>query len=375
MTATAAVTVDLSLPAIPAMADALSTTLSRAQKIVGVFMLGMALGQIPSGLAADRFGRLPALYGGLSLFTLAATFAAVANSIELMLAARFVQGIGAATSIVIARAIVRDVASGKEAAKLMSLMTMIFTAAPVIAPSIGALLVARWNWHAPFVAIAACGYLMFVAVRTWLVETHRPDVSSNPARQLVESVAEFFSHRQSVFAFLLMIFIPAGFMSMITVSAALAVEIYGYSVQQYGLIFATAGISILLGSAANRWLVERWQPLQLVAFGVAIAFVASLQLAIIAWLDTAPFLVDLALRLPVHVYRRHHHRQRHRYCTRPIAAYSGRRVVHSWHVAKPDRCLWCTARCRDLRWQRAQFGHCDCRCRPGRHVHVPGPGR
>ena len=289
MTATAAVTVDLSLPAIPAMADALSTTLSRAQKIVGVFMLGMALGQIPSGLAADRFGRLPALYAGLSLFTLAATVAAVANSIELMLAARFVQGIGAATSIVIARAIVRDVASGKEAAKLMSLMTMIFTAAPVIAPSIGALLVARWNWHAPFVAIAACGYLMFVAVRTWLVETHRPDVSGNPAQQLVESVSEYFSHRQSVFAFLLMIFIPAGFMSMITVSAALAVEIYGYSVQQYGLIFATAGISILLGSAANRWLVERWQPLQLVAFGVAIAFVASLQLAIIAWLDTAPF--------------------------------------------------------------------------------------
>ena len=289
MTATAAVTVDLSLPAIPFMVDALSTTLSRAQKIVGVFMLGMALGQIPSGLAADRFGRLPALYAGLALFTLAATVAAVSASIEMMLSARFVQGIGAATAIVVSRAIVRDVASGKEAARLMSLMTMIFTAAPVIAPSIGALLVARWNWHAPFIAIAVCGYLMFIAIRINLVETHHPAVSSNAARQLVESVREFFSHRQSVFAFLLMIFIPAGFMSVISVSAALAVDIYGYSVQQFGLIFATAGISILLGSAANRWLVEHWHPIQLVAFGTSIVFVASLQLAVIAWLDTAPF--------------------------------------------------------------------------------------
>ena len=241
------------------------------------------------GLAADRFGRLPALYVGLSLFAIAATAAAVANDIESILLARFIQGFGAATAIVVSRAIVRDVASGREAARLMSLMTMIFTAAPVIAPSIGALLVAQWNWHAPFVGIAVCGYLILIAVRVNLVETHRPEASGNPLQQLVGSVREFFSHRQSVFAFLLMIFMPAGFMSVITVSAALAVEIYDYSVQQYGLIFATAGIAILAGSAVNRWLVERWQPIRLVATGTTLIFITALQLAFIAWTDAAPF--------------------------------------------------------------------------------------
>ena len=71
------------------------------------------------------------------LFVIAATAAAMATNIHLLLAARFVQGIGAASAVVLARAIVRDVASGKDAARLMSLMTMIFTAAPVIAPTPG----------------------------------------------------------------------------------------------------------------------------------------------------------------------------------------------------------------------------------------------
>ncbi len=140
LTTTAALTVDLSLPAIPAMAEALATSLPRAQQIVGVFMIGMALGQIPSGLFADRLGRLPVLYVGMSVFTLAAAVASFAQSIEVMLAARFVQGMGAAAAVVLSRAIVRDIASGAEAVRMMSLMTMLFTAAPVIAPSLGALL-------------------------------------------------------------------------------------------------------------------------------------------------------------------------------------------------------------------------------------------
>lgn len=290
MTAAAAISIDLSLPAIPAMVDALSTTLSHTQQIVGIFMIGMAIGQIPSGLAADRFGRMPTLYVGLSLFVIAATVAAMANSIEVMLAARFVQGMGAATAIVVSRAMVRDVASGREAARMMSLMTMIFTAAPVIAPSIGAFLFTHWGWRAPFVGIAIIGFVMFIGVRANLVETHTPDASEHPLRQLIGSFKEFFSHRQSVFAFLLLITMPAGFMSIIAISAALTVEVYGFSEQQFGLIFACAGLSILVGSAVNRWLVTKYDPIQLVSIGVLICFTACGQLAYMAWANTAPFI-------------------------------------------------------------------------------------
>ncbi|MGB5626725.1 MAG: multidrug effflux MFS transporter [Woeseiaceae bacterium] len=289
LTAVAALTVDMSLPAIPSMVDALESTLTRGQQIVGIFMLGMAVGQIPAGLFSDRLGRMPTLYAGMTLFGVAATVAAASTDMEWLLVARFVQGVGAASAVVLSRAIVRDIASGRDAARLMSLLTMIFTAAPVIAPTFGALLVAQWGWRAPFVAIAICAYLMLVAIRSNLIETHTPVVTEQPVRQLISSFGEFFSHRQSVFGLLLLLLPPAGFLSVIAVSAALTVEIYGYSVQAYGLIFACAGLSILVGSIANRVLVMHFNQLQLIGLGVGLIFVSSAQLAIIAWLNYAPF--------------------------------------------------------------------------------------
>ena len=285
----AAITVDLSLPAIPSMVAALDSTLSRGQQIVGIFILGMAVGQIPAGLTSDRLGRMPTLYAGMTLFAVAAWIAAASTDMEWLLAARFIQGIGAASAIVLSRAIVRDIASGKDAARLMSLMTMIFTAAPVIAPTFGALLVAQWGWRAPFIAIATCACLMLVAIRSNLVETHKPEIREHPLRQLISSFREFFSHRQSVFGLLLLILLPAGFMSIIAVSAALTVEIYGYSIKAYGLIFACAGLSILVGSIINRILVTHFDALQLIGLGIGLIFTSGAQLAVIAWADAAPF--------------------------------------------------------------------------------------
>ncbi len=289
LTTMAALTVDLSLPAVPAMVEALSTSLSKGQQIIGIFIGGMALGQIPAGLVSDRIGRLPVMYAGMTLFAIGATGAAMADNIELMLLARFVQGAGASSAIVLSRAIVRDIASGKEAAKLMSLMTMIFTAAPVIAPTIGALLVTQWGWRAPFIAIAISGFLILFAIRSNISETHIPVSGEHPVRQLISSFSEFFSHRQSIFGLLLIILPPAGFMSMIALSAALAVEVYGYSITAFGLIFATAGISILAGAAINRLLVTRLESMQLIAIGVALFGISGLQLLIMAWLNQAPF--------------------------------------------------------------------------------------
>jgi len=289
LTGSAALTVDLSLPAVPAMVDALATSLSRGQQIVGIFMAGMALGQIPAGLISDRVGRMPVLYVGMLLFALGAIAAATANSIDLLLLARFVQGFGAATAVVLSRAMVRDIASGKEAARMMSLMMMIFTAAPVIAPSVGALLVAQWNWRAPFTAIAVLGVLILLAIRLNLSETHAPSASGHPVRQLVSSFSEFFSHRQSIFALLLIVIPPAGFMSMIALSAALAVEIYGFSIAQFGLIFAGAGVSILIGATINRFLVSRYDGVKIIGVGVTLMAIACVQLLYIAWLNAAPF--------------------------------------------------------------------------------------
>jgi len=288
MTGLAAVTVDMSLPAVPAMADALATSVSRGQQIVGFFMAGMAVGQIPAGLISDRLGRLPVLYLGMTLFEICAIVASIADNIELMLAARFVQGIGAAAAIVLSRAIVRDIASGIAAARLMSMITMIFTAAPVIAPSIGALLIVQWGWRSPFTAIAVFGALILVGIRSFIVETHKPDARQHPLRQLALSFRQFFAHRQSILGLLLIIVPPIGFMSLITVSSALIVNSYGYSVPAFGLIFAGAGLSILLGSAINRMLVEKFDVMQMLGIAVAIMTTSGLQLLAILIIDQAP---------------------------------------------------------------------------------------
>lgn len=289
LTGIAALTVDISLPAIPAMVDELSTSLPRAQQIIGVFMAGMALGQIPSGLISDRIGRMPVLYVGMTIFAVAAVVAAASSDMTSILIARFIQGFGAASAIVLSRAIVRDIASGRDAAQLMSVMTMIFTAAPVIAPTIGALLTAEWGWRAPFIAIAVCAFMLLLSIRSNLAETHPPDADGHPLRQLKNSIHSFFSHRQSVFALLLVVLPPAGFMSIIATSAALTVEIYGYSVQQYGIIFAFAGLSILVGSIVNRWLVARFESMVLIRLGVFLLAVAGAQLLLIAWLEQVAF--------------------------------------------------------------------------------------
>jgi DHA1 family bicyclomycin/chloramphenicol resistance-like MFS transporter len=130
--------------------------------------------------------------------------------------------------------------------------------------------------------------LVLVTIRVNLVETHTPNADGHPIRQLSNSIREFFSHRQSIFALLLLVLPPAGFMSIIAVSAAMIVEMYGYSVKQYGLIFACAGLSILLGSGLNRFLVTRFQLMQLIKLGVALISVSATQLLIIAWLNSAP---------------------------------------------------------------------------------------
>lgn len=308
LTGLAALTVDISLPAVPVMAIALAASLSSSQLIVGVFMAGMAVGQVPAGLVSDRIGRLPVLYAGMLLFLAGAVAASLAGRIDVMLAARFVQGLGAAAAIVLSRAIVRDVASGKDAARLMSLMTMIFTAAPVIAPSIGALMITQWGWRAPFVAIAALGLMLVLAIQRNIQETHAPTETRHPLRQLASSFTEYFSHRQSIFGLLLIVLPPAGFMSMIALAASLVVAIYGYSIAQFGFIFAGAGVSILAGATLNRILVAYFDALHLIGMGIALMGISSAQLLLIAALDQAPlawlwtcvclFMFSTALILP-----------------------------------------------------------------------------
>jgi MFS transporter, DHA1 family, multidrug resistance protein len=290
LTGLAAVSIDMSLPAIPAMVFDFATTMSKGQQIVGLFMAGLALGQLPAGVLSDRLGRMPVIYAGVGIFTAAGIASTLSTSIELMLTARFVQGMAASVGVVVTRAIVRDIASGVEAARLLTVMVMIFTAAPMLAPMAGALLVTTLGWRAPFLAIALFGAVMLVGVNSTLKETHVPVRGEHHVlRQLVMSAKEFFSHRESVLGVLLVLLPAAGFMSLITASPALVIQIYGFPVKLFGLIFATAGLSILVGSTLNRRLLLRFATMQMIGAGSTFIGIAAAQMLAIAWLGEAPF--------------------------------------------------------------------------------------
>lgn len=290
LTGLAAVSIDMSLPAIPGMVFDFATSISQGQQIVGLFMAGLALGQLPAGLLSDRLGRMPVIYAGVAIFTAAGVACAVSTNIELMLAARFVQGMASSVGVVVTRAIVRDIASGVEAARLLTVMVMIFTAAPMLAPMAGSFLVTTLGWRAPFLAIALFGALLLIGANVTLKETHRPVRGEHRLlRQLVMSTKEFFSHRESLLGVLLVLLPAAGFMSLITASPALMIDIYGFPVKYFGLIFATAGFSILVGSSLNRRLLLRFDTMQMIGAGTGIIGIAAIQMLVIAWLGEASF--------------------------------------------------------------------------------------
>ncbi len=289
LTGIGAVTVDISLPSIPLMVADLGSTISVGQQIVGVFILGIALGQLPAGLMSDRVGRIPVLVTGIAVFTVGGVITSIAGNMETMLLARFVQGLGASVGVVVSRAIVRDISSGVQAARILSVMVMIFTAAPMLAPITGGYLVSTLGWRAPFVAVVVFGAIIFLAVTRGLHETRRPNRDHHILRQLLMSAREFFSHRQSVLGLLLVVLPAMGFISVITGSSALIMEIYGYSAEQFGFIFALAGVAILVGSVLNRQLLVRFNTMQLAGLGAVLIGAAAAQLMLMAWLGAANF--------------------------------------------------------------------------------------
>ena len=289
LTGLVAFAIDISLPAIPLMVSDLATNMSMGQQVVGMFIAGMAVGQLPAGLMSDRIGRMPVLYAGIGLFTAAGVVTSISSDINILLAARFVQGIGSSAGMVLARAIVRDISSGKEAARLMSIMVMIFTIAPMVAPLLGSWLVTAWGWRMPFAATCVAGMLILIGIKTSLRETRRPDTEGHPARQFWHGLKEFFSHRQSIFGVVIIMTSMIGIMAIVTGSAALIIEIYGYPVKYFGLIFALTGVFILAGSMLNRHLLLRMNAVQVIGVGAAIAGIAGIQLLIMAWLGDAPF--------------------------------------------------------------------------------------
>ena len=204
MFATIAFSIDAMLPALPEIGAALSPDdINRAQLILISFVFGMGVGTFFTGPLSDAYGRKPVIVAGASLYILSAAVAWASSSLEVLLIARVTMGLGAAGPRVVALAIVRDLYSGREMARVMSIAMMIFTLIPAFAPMLGAGIIAFAGWRAIFIAFA----LFLIIVVIWM-GVRLPEPLAREDRRPVQlslmfgAIREMFAHpsvRLSIF--------------------------------------------------------------------------------------------------------------------------------------------------------------------------------
>lgn len=183
MMALTAISIDIMLPALPEIGEALGVASANDRQLVVIlYMVGFAAGQLFFGPLSDHIGRKPALMAGLAIFIVGTVAALGSNEFSLLLAARFVQGIGAASPRVIAIAVVRDLYGGRQMARVMSFAMMVFIVIPVLAPSIGQALIHLGNWHWTFYALLAMATLIAIWSGLRLPETAAPALGPLNAR-------------------------------------------------------------------------------------------------------------------------------------------------------------------------------------------------
>jgi MFS transporter, DHA1 family, multidrug resistance protein len=174
LTSVAPLSIDMYLPAFPAMAAEFGTSASTIQLTLTTFMVGLGLGQLFIGPLSDRFGRRPLMLAGTLVCIAAGAACALAPNIALLTGFRFLQGFSGAAGVVLSRAVISDRARGATAARYFSIMMIINGVAPVVAPLIGGSLVGYIGWRGVFWILTGLAVAMFLGVIFVLAETHPP---------------------------------------------------------------------------------------------------------------------------------------------------------------------------------------------------------
>src|SRR6185503_8879813 len=150
-------TTDMYLPSLPSIANELRAPVAQVGLTISAYLIGFAFGQLIYGPVSDRHGRKPVLLGALLVYFAASLVCALSTSIEMLIAARFVQALGGAGGIVLTRAIVRDLYSGPRAARELSLIGSVMALAPVLAPLLGGVLQTAFGWRSIFILLTVAG--------------------------------------------------------------------------------------------------------------------------------------------------------------------------------------------------------------------------
>jgi len=258
LTALGPMSIDMYLPALPAIEQDLSAPAGTVGLTLAAFFIGMALGQLFYGPVSDRFGRKPPLYFGLALYIVASIACASANTITELIMLRFLQALGGCAGPVLARAIVRDRCSARESARAFSMLTLVMGLAPILAPVLGGWLLILMGWRWLFAALAAFGVLCLLCLHWRLAETHTP----RPQEPLMlGSVLRGYGRLAINPTFLGYTLsgglVMAGMFAYITGSPYVFIELHHLSPQQYSMVFGANASMFIGASQINAQLLKR----------------------------------------------------------------------------------------------------------------------
>ena len=238
--------IDMYLPALPSISADLHASNAATQGSLMAFFLAVAVCQIVYGPLSDSFGRKAPLHFGGALYTIGAIGCSFAPTIEWLIFARFVQGVGACAAMTIPRAVVRDLHTGHEAARLMSLIMLVFSVSPILAPLFGSLVIAFAGWRDIFLAMAVAAVLGLVLVAFALRET-RPREARIPfdLKTIAASYLELFRDRNYLGLVFIGGFGLASFFAFLSGSSFVYMEHFGLSPTQYSFAFSVNAVAFI----------------------------------------------------------------------------------------------------------------------------------
>jgi DHA1 family bicyclomycin/chloramphenicol resistance-like MFS transporter len=290
-----ALAIDSMLPALPAIGQALHVSdANHRQLVVTAFLVGSGLGQPIYGTLADRYGRRPVLWGCLVAYALFALICALSKSFELLLAARALTGFFAAGTRVVAQTVVRDCYHGRTMARVMSLAFIVFMGVPILAPSIGQMLLIFANWRWLFALLGGLATIVFIWSALRLPETLRPErrMPIDP-RSIARAWRHVLTNRMSVGYALAMMLLSGALFGFVGSAQQIFVERFAVG-NRFGLCFAAVAAAMGMAGYLNSRIVER-VGMRKVSHTAVIIFVIMAALHLIAALAGVETLVMFIL--------------------------------------------------------------------------------
>ncbi|SAL25125.1 Bcr/CflA subfamily drug resistance transporter [Caballeronia terrestris] len=274
--------IDMYLPSLPALAAAFGTSAAAAQSTLTSFMCGFSVGMLLYGPLSDAYGRRPVLLGGIALYTVASIACAAALSIDALIFVRFLQALGAGAASVLARAIARDAHEATDAARVLSMLSIVTSIGPLLAPLIGGQLLLLGGWRVVFMALTLFGAVCAVTAFLRVPETWPREKRASSA--LGASFAAYGRLLTDPVTWGHMLCGGMAFASMfayITATPFVYIDYFHVKPQHYGLLFGLNIVGIISGNVLNTRLVGRVGSLRMISGAAFVSVVAALSVALV----------------------------------------------------------------------------------------------